>query len=500
MPINHLEFKKKPEEDSLSVSARGGAIAFALKVVSTALNLLNQVILARFLGAGGIGEVLLALSLVKVSSQIAKFGMEETMMRFIPLYIDQKDSARLNGTIHYAVKFSLLFSIVFILLIMIFSKFISVSIFHSNMLLRLLPVVAIAVPAGAVRDVIAGVFKAYKDTYKALLPENLISPLVRIAIFLLLSLKGVSPLYAAAAFVAGELCAVILSVKYLSHVISPLRHIKGQYDKKQIMDVAASIIFASVILLLYTQADMWILGMFTDTRSVGIYGVASRLVLLIYFPMFAFGTIIPPLMSSAHASGDHHELERITRESSRWILSISMPIILVLILEGRLILRYFFGIEFEAGYSVLVILSAVHLINSATGLSGVFLQMTGQHRLYMKINIFFGIINILLNIIFVSRLGMVGAATATALSIAMLEITGTIIIYRRFSVLAFPKKISFDVFIIIASSILFVLSNLAGIYAGPHIILVSAMSVYIWKSIVNNDIPWRSLVARYKEM
>jgi len=42
--------------------ALSGAIAFILKIASTVLGFLNQVALARILGAGGVGEVLLPLA------------------------------------------------------------------------------------------------------------------------------------------------------------------------------------------------------------------------------------------------------------------------------------------------------------------------------------------------------------------------------------------------------------------------------------------------------
>ena len=73
---------------------------------------INQIILARFLGAAGVGEVVIALTIVKISSQISKFGMEETMMRFVPLYIDREDNGRVKGLIYFSIVFCFLLSFV----------------------------------------------------------------------------------------------------------------------------------------------------------------------------------------------------------------------------------------------------------------------------------------------------------------------------------------------------------------------------------------------------
>lgn len=53
-------------------------------------------------------------------------------------------------------------------------------------------------------------------------------------------------------------------------------------------------IFTSVSLILFTQADLWIVGIFISTDDVGIYGIVTKLVTLVILPLGAFGTIIPP--------------------------------------------------------------------------------------------------------------------------------------------------------------------------------------------------------------
>lgn len=489
----------RSKEDNLAVGAKGGAIAFALKVASAALGLLNQIVLARILGAGGVGEVLLALSLFRISAQIAKFGMEETLMRFVPLYTEQKDSSLLKGAIYFAIKFSFLISLFFIVIILLLSEVIAINIFHSAVLLKLLPVIVIALPVGVVREIIAGILKGYKDTYKALLPEGLVMPFFRIVVFLLLTLKGVTPLYAVIAFVAGEVIAALFSIKFLSQRLELIKSVKKQCERKRILKVAYTVIFSSISMFLFTQTDIWVLGILTSTEEVGIYGVAAKLVFLVYFPMFAFSAIIPPIFSSTYTTGDYKELKRVTRKTSRWIFSMSMPIILLLIIEGKYILSYFYGTEFEAGYHAILILLAAYLISASTGLVGLFLQMTGQHKVYMKLNVLFGLLNVVLNVILVSRFGLLGAAMATAFCMAALEIVCTVIIYKRFSILALAEGFMFDLFYIVIVSVLYMVLVYTKIFMGPHLLLIATLVIYLWKSISGNEIPLQLLIATYKE-
>ncbi len=484
---------KIQEDDNLAVGAKGGVIAFALKISNTALAFLNQVVLAQILGAGGIGEVILAITIVRISSQIAKFGMEETLMKFIPLYVDQKDDSLLKGTILFSLKFCLLFSVAFMLFIMICSKFIAINIFHSEGLLKLIPVIALSIPAWVIRDVIGGILKGYKDTLRALIPESIISPFIKIAVFLILILNGISPLYAVIAFVAGEVLSVVAALKFLLNRVKYLKPVKAKYENKKVLDVAYTIIFTGMSIILYTQADIWILGMFGSTETVGIYGIAAKLVLLVYFPMIAFGSIVPSLIASIHFSGDLQELRRVVRKSTRWILSIAMPIILILLLEGKYILRYCYGSEFEAGYIVLVILTIGQMIKAGSGMVGSMFQMTGEHKIYMKINIVFGILNIILNLVFVPVYGMLGAALATSFCLSMVDIISIFVIHKRLSVLTMAKGLGFDLIFITVVLVIYAVLIQNNSYIMQHVLLFVALTVYIFKSIYNHDIPWQLL-------
>ncbi len=486
------------KETNLETGPKGGAIAFALKISSTALAFLNQILLARVLGAGGLGEVILAITVVRISAQIAKFGMEEAMMKFVPRYIDQKAPSQLKGTISFAVWFCLIFSTLFVLLVIGCSKFIAINIFHSEGLLILLPVIAISIPAWVIRDVVGGILRGYHDTLRALIPESFISPFFRLAVFLILLLKGAAPLYAVIAFVAGEVLAVITSIVYLKSRVKDLKPVKSKCERKKVLDVAFAVIFTSMSILLYTQADIWILGMYMPTDIVGVYGIVAKLVLLVYFPMLAFNAILPPLISSIHASGNFDELKNMVSESTRWILSMARPIILILVIEGKYILKYAYGQEFALGYAALLILIFGQMIKAGAGLVGVILQMTGEHKVYMKITMVWGIINIILNIILVPRFGMIGAAAATAFSLSMVDVMCIFIIYKRLSLITLAKGLRFDITFIFVVAVLYILLTYSDLPFGHHMLLVVALVVYVWKSIVNHDIPWKLLTSKYK--
>jgi|Deesub1362A_J573_1020465.scaffolds.fasta_scaffold01197_1 O-antigen/teichoic acid export membrane protein len=485
----------KKSLDNLTIGARGGLIAFILRVTSSVLALVNQIVLARILGADGMGQVLLAVSVIYIFSLIGKFGMEDAMMRFIPLYREKRDYPKLKGAILFALRFALVNSLIFTAIVMVFSDPFAVRIFHSEGLKKLLPIAAIILPATVSKGVMGGILKGYNDTFKALFPEFFISPFFRIVIFLLLSIKGGEPLFAIYAFALGELLAVFLSCIFLRKRVKEISTDGYKYEYRKILDVAFTMIFTTFSLILFTQTDLWIVGIYTSTEDVGIYGVATKLANLIILPLGIFSAVIPPLMASLHTSNNKPELNKLVRESSRWILTTTMPVILILILEGDLLLRTLFGEMFTSGYTALVILSMGQIINSSTGLVGYLLQMTGWHRTIMKINIVWALINVVLNIILVPILGINGAAMSTAFCLAMGNITASVAVYKRLGIVTLARGAGFDII---------VLTIAFGIYIGivysnfiffKHIILIILLLSYMLKSMITHDIPWRTLLS-----
>ena len=78
-----------------------------------------------------------------------------------------------------------------------------------------------------------------------------------------------------------------------------------------------------------------------------------------------------------------------------------------------------FGQDFQAGWSVLVILSLGNLINVGVGPVGYMLTMTGRPGLELLNSWLSGVLHIILNLLRIPRYGAIVAAVATAATAAL---------------------------------------------------------------------------------
>jgi O-antigen/teichoic acid export membrane protein len=117
--------------------------------------------------------------------------------------------------------------------------------------------------------------------------------------------------------------------------------------------------------------------------------------------------------------------------SAKMMTLLASPILLAFIFLPGLVLTIF-GSEFRDGSSALTILALGQFVNVATGSVGYILIMTGHERTERNIAASFVLINAILNFILIPRLGIEGAALATATSLALRNLTAYFVLrYKR---------------------------------------------------------------------
>ncbi len=182
--------------------------------------------------------------------------------------------------------------------------------------------------------------------------------------------------------------------------------------------------------MIISNLDMILIGVLLTIESAGIYNIASKLSTLTSFIITSINAVSAARFSQLYFSGRQDELLKLAKKSSMLIFWASLPIFLILIIFGKAILGLF-GQEFTAGYPVLLVLVSGEFINAAGGSVGLFLNMTGSHIYYRNIMFFGTIINILLNLVLIPRIGILGAAVTSLVCLVFINATASYFIYKK---------------------------------------------------------------------
>ena len=129
-------------------------------------------------------------------------------------------------------------------------------------------------------------------------------------------------------------------------------------------------------------------------------------------------------------------MRSIFHAATRWSLLLSAPIFLLFLVEGEEMMRVF-GPQFVLGATPLIVLSAGHLMSAAAGGAGHMLIMSERQNLKMVGDLLSAVLNLTLNALLIPRWGLMGAATATSISILGLNVLRVLQVYRILHVQAY---------------------------------------------------------------
>jgi O-antigen/teichoic acid export membrane protein len=186
-----------------------------------------------------------------------------------------------------------------------------------------------------------------------------------------------------------------------------------------------------------SNADAIMLGVLGTFKDVGIYSVAARLALLTSFFLQVTNASIAPKLASLYDKSKLSEMRLMVQRVTKGLALVALLFVFFFIVLGQWLLS-FWGAEFQESYLVLVILAIGQFFNITTGCSGMILVMCGFEKIHGYISLVCLVLNIILNIILITKYGALGAAIATAIIVILENIVKVITANRLTNILTIP--------------------------------------------------------------
>jgi O-antigen/teichoic acid export membrane protein len=165
---------------------------------------------------------------------------------------------------------------------------------------------------------------------------------------------------------------------------------------------------------------------------VGYYAIAVKLATLTTFILSAINSMAAPKFSELFHSGNLPELFYVAKKSTKLIFWTTLPILLGLLSFGHPTLSIVFGRDFVVAYPALVLLVVGQFFNSISGSTGVFMNMTGNEKVFKNIMMFSAALNVFLNLLLIPKFGIKGAAIAAMTSLITWNSITLLFIKKKF--------------------------------------------------------------------
>ncbi|WP_121744675.1 lipopolysaccharide biosynthesis protein [Natronorubrum halophilum] len=221
-------------------------------------------------------------------------------------------------------------------------------------------------------------------------------------------------------FIVGQLLAIALALYLLP--VAPGAPASTHYSS--LYRFARYSWLASIKETSWVWTDTLILGLFVASALIGIYEVSWQISGVFFFVGSAVSSALLPNVSELWISGERERVERLVESSLVYAGIIAIPGFVGAIFVGEELLSYF-GAEFTAGYTVLLVLIFARVIHSYEIILEKLVHALDRPVLMFKANVVFIVLAVVLNVVLIVSIGWRGAAVAT--SLAML--TKAVLVY-----------------------------------------------------------------------
>lgn len=358
----------------------------------------------RYLGPEKFGILSLILTILSIFSVFSSWGIRGILVKKLA-ESQSNTSIILFNSFFITISFSLLFLIIFI----IFTYFYSTSIEEDIFLLFFISSFALLF---TFNEVISAYFESkinIKPITKIVVFANLLISAIKI-IFLI----NESPLiYFVILIPVESLVIALFSVYVITKKINIFRFIKIDFKiLKNFVYLGLPLAFASLVNILNMRIDQFMIINLLDFSQLGIYSAGVRISELFFIIPTALTASYFPKYVRAHSSKEYDLLKEMT--SVLFIYSILSFIFVYFF--GSLFINILFGNEYLKSAEILKILIFSTFFISFSLVNGKWLLKYEKTKIILYRVMISSLVNIILNYFLINLYGLNGAAYATIIS------------------------------------------------------------------------------------
>lgn len=392
---------------------------FLERIVGMVISLLVGVYVARYLGPDNYGLLSYANSFVGLFMFLATLGLDSILVR--ELVRDEKKRDELLGTT-FILK--IIGSLLLLEIVLVAVK-VTTNDSFTNLLIFIIALGTIFQSFQVIDFYFQSKVLSKYTVYIQIISEILSAIMKLILIFLKKNLLY----FAIVILIENIVLAAGSMVMYTRQKLSFFNW-KLKYNlAKNLLKDSWPLMLSSITISIYMRIDQVMIKNMLDTKAVGNYAVAVRLVEIWYFIPIAVTKSVFPAIINAKKISEKLYYERLQKlyDLMTWsAIGIALPIMLF----SHNIIKLLFGIQYQEAVGVLKIYAWASVFVFLGCASGRWFLVENLQLLGSIYSFLGSILNVLLNILFIPKYGIIGAAWATLISYIIIT-NFILIIFKR---------------------------------------------------------------------
>ncbi len=435
--------------DSVNRIVTGSGVILAGTFLGMLFDILIKRVLTSYLSPADFGTYSLALTVISITGAVATLGLNEGVPRYIAFFRGSHEEQKIHELIISAIMMGLIAGLLAMLVSPVLFEHLAGKGFDvQGKILSVVKILIFAVPFTILLNLTVAIYRGFDRTSVNMYFYNIIRPISLLifasgAVFLGASLRGV---------VFSDVLSMVLTFGIMSVYFirkppfKPELNLKFSEPTRQLIRYSFPLLISATLINLMTWTDTIILGYFKSTEVVGIYSAVYPLVGFLTMIINSMGYVYIPVTSKLWGENKTHLIGPIYQTMTKWCFMLTFPIFALMFLYPEFLLTKIYGAQYAIGAPVLRILALGFVTNSYLGFRYHTIIASGDSDFLMRCSVASAGINALLNFTLVPQFGMVGAATASAISFASIEVLMTLRLWKKQSMHPFTpmyRKLTF---------------------------------------------------------
>ncbi|WP_114577213.1 flippase [Saliphagus sp. LR7] len=480
--------------DSLSGLVKSAGIVLAGTVVANILGLLAEILIPRALAPATYGRLGLAFGIVSAVSSLAILGIPNGVTRSL----SEKESAHDELDVlrsGYAISFA---GAVLTAAVIYLARFEIAALMDDPEVAPLLVAFVPYLLAFPIAKVSVGILRAEERTTAATLAERVGPRMLGLALVAGLIVAG-QPVAGAIGYwlsfsIVGALLALYAVQQHINFG-SFIARLPKRETVHELWSFSWPLAAAASLHIMLANIDIIMIGYFLESESVGYYRSIQPLKQVIFFFSGSFAFLFFPLATKHYSQGDFDGLDTLYTVTTKWIVWLTFPAVLLFTLFSPAAIRLFFGTAYLPAAPALSVLMAGLFYRVLVGLNGDMVKAINRSRIELYSAIAGVVVNVLLNAALIPRFGIIGAAFGTVVGYFIYNTVEVVAIYlaiksHPFSVAAFkplvpPTLVGIGTLVLISQQALGLLA-FAGI--GVLLCVTQFVSMILTRSLTDTDL------------
>lgn len=424
-----------PASDDATRHVGGSVALFGARLLSLGLDFAAHVLIVRNLAKDDFGSYAYALAIVILLANACHLGLPEAVARHVPLYRHLRRPGAALGSVAFAVVAVFTLCVGLSLAVVLLPGVVA-AVVADDQAAHVLRYVIWFVPIEATNQVFQALFASLGKTRVILLRQNLLVPLLRLAVAAALLVGSASVEQLAVGYVMASAVGLLIYLGMTPAVLAELAptRAKLEYPVRAMVSFAVPVLVSSLFYLVIVSAGTVALGVLAGPADVASFQAVAPPARLNYLALTIFMVLYVPAVARMLAEGDSAGLGRAHQQTTAWMVVLTLPILALTTIFASTVVPALFDGRYATSVLVLRLLALGYAAQLVLGINDAVLRASGRLRAAVVIDVASLMVGVSAIVVLTSSDGAPGTAAAILLASVFRTITFACVVRRAVDV------------------------------------------------------------------